>query len=144
VKLEIFKDGLKRLSANMGKAIPIENVELMYNELSWIPDAAWGDLIQNALSRWDKWPRNFPMAVKQLWYDWQSKRRATFEGTDCDYCDSEGLLRQMEEGYEMTYACGHCDNWQKQFGSSLEWTDRDTHRRYRVKRLRLKEIPTGI
>jgi len=119
-------------------------VDVLFDELSWVPESAWTDIVKNAVEKWDSWPRNFPKAIKALWYDWQAKRRATFETTDCKYCDGEGLLRFDQEFpygiYEMTCACGHCENWHKQFGESLEWTDRDTGRQFKVKRLTLDEI----
>lgn len=141
LSMDNFKNQLKRLSANMGRAIPIENVPLIYDELSWLPDEAFPELISAAIDTWESWPRNLPGAIKRLWYDWQSKRRAHFEPTHCEHCEGEGLLRQYEDGYEIVYACGHCENWKQYFGESLEWQDKDTHKRYRIKTLRVDRVP---
>jgi hypothetical protein len=139
MKQDNFKNQLKRLSANMGRAIPIENVPLIYDELSWIPDEAFPDLISAAIDTWESWPRNLPGAIKALWYDWQSKRRAVFEPTGCKYCNSEGLLWQLVDGYDTVFACGHCENWQKHFGGSLAWKVDNRH--FVIKTLRMDDIP---
>jgi hypothetical protein len=140
MKADVFDNGLRRLRVNMGKPpIPPDDRDIYYDELSWIPDAAWPDIVSVAIDRWESWPRNFAKAVKALWHEWQSRRKATFEPSECKYCDGEGLLRQDKDGYEMTYPCGHCDNWQQHFGGSLEW--KQDHKTLVIKRLRIDDVP---
>lgn len=123
-----FEKELARLAINMGKDKWLEDghVEILYDELSFIPTEAWPDMITMALGQWDTWPRNFPKMVKQLWYDWQGEHKAEYEKTDCQYChDNSGIIfatKQDEKTkwpYSYAFRCGHCENWRGQLGKAI-------------------------
>lgn len=124
MRREIFEMELRRLRVGMGKP-PISpgDVATLFDELSFIPNEAWPDIVTIGLDRWDSWPRNFPKAAKALWYEWQRQRAAEFEEEECSVCYKEGILGFMVDGYRNICACGHCNNWRKHFGENItRWT----------------------
>lgn len=125
MNLENFKAETKRLATNLGKKLLMDDAAILYREVSFIPDAAWLDIVQEAIDKWDNWPRNFPKAIKALWHTYQASNATTPEGEDCNYCHQDGhlLFYDKESGNRTTCACGHCANWKRYFGSQVpRWT----------------------
>jgi hypothetical protein len=118
---DAFLDGIKKLLASFGRKMTVEESELIYDFVSFIPDIAWGDVIKECIAKWETWPRNLPMGLKEAWYAFQGDRAAKnhHHKTDCQYChDNTGImfienLEPNDAGYHDTAVCrcGHCKNW---------------------------------
>lgn len=115
-----FNAGLKRMAAVFSKTIKKDRAEILFEELSWIPDNAWTVIIKSALENWDAWPRNFVKEVKGLWYSWQRNEEAKYELEECHVCHQEGMLKwkKVVEGvaYQGEVACGYCFNYKRVWG----------------------------
>jgi hypothetical protein len=134
---ENFLQGIKTINAAMGRKMKVDDAELIWDLVSFIPDNAWPDVTKLCIERWDSYPRNMVMAIKEIWYAYQGDHNAHEDThkTECDYChDDTGIifvesLTPNEDGYldRGVVRCGHCRNWT---GSMSEKTQR----------LKLKEI----
>jgi len=126
----VFERELTRLTALMSKLVPLDHLTLIYNELSWIPTEAWADIIDDALDKWDSWPRNFPKAIKALWFVWRDEGRdaVEYEQEECHRCHSEGYLRyeceDLGQRYQGICACGYCHNYRRHWGFNLQGSKR--------------------
>ena len=92
----VFESQMKRLSANLGKLIKRDDLELIYDEIGWIPTEAWTDITDGALEQWDTWPRNFPKAIKGLWAGWRSGHKAEIDFQNCNFCQETGILEYFK------------------------------------------------
>lgn len=117
---ESFLKGLRTINAAMGRKTTTADAEMIWDLVSFIPETAWNAVTQLCIQRWETYPRNIVLALKEQWYSYQGDHYAQDENkTNCDHChDSQGVifivnLEDTEFPYDKTAVvrCGHCQNW---------------------------------
>jgi len=142
---ESFQKGLKMIAVACNKRLDMDDVEILWDLVSFIPESAWMQVAQLCVDRWDKWPRNISMALKEQWYSFQSTHATKEEEnrTECQFChDSTGTifieslepLQDLGYHHKATVRCGHCQNWK---GKISEKTKRLTVQEIRQKGYRI-------
>ena len=138
---KVFNVGLIRLAVLLNKKIQEDQLPLFLNELKFIPDEAWPEIIDKAVDQWESWPRNFPKAIKFLWAQWRSGHRAEIDYQDCNFCHQTGILEYFKPD-EVEYSphevcfCGYCNNYLRHVNSLDFMIERDGGK-VRCKSLRL-------
>jgi len=128
---ESFLKGMKTINVAMGRKMTAEDAELAWDLLSFIPESAWEPVTKQCIDRWEQYPRNLILAIKEQWYSYQADHHAQDdrEKEECLHChDSSGLifiesleLNEMNYYTKAVVRCGHCRNW---VGSISEKTKR--------------------
>ncbi len=138
---KVFNVGFIRLAVLLNKKIQEDQLPLFLNELDFIPNEAWPEIIDKAVEEWESWPRNFPKAIKFLWGGWRSGHKAEVDYQDCRFCGETGILEyfkpdETEYSAHETCFCGYCNNYLRHVVSLdfISWRD---DRKIRCKSLRL-------
>ncbi|MCK5488026.1 MAG: hypothetical protein KAI86_17525 [Desulfobacterales bacterium] len=138
---KVFNRGMIRLTTLLSKNISEEDLPIFYDELEFIPDEAWPEIIDKAKEQWESWPRNFPKAIRVLWAGWRKGHKAELDFQDCRFCQETGILEYFKPD-ETDYSahescfCGYCNNYLRHVNSLNFIMERDD-RKVRCKSLRL-------
>jgi hypothetical protein len=88
---------------------PEKSVEVWISELLDLDLNNSGDYIRSKFKLQEKWPSNFPAAVKSLYFSWKRNQPQEFKSNlGCDKC-LEGLIHAVNNhGERYVFRCGHC------------------------------------
>lgn len=112
-----FMDGFRSLAGRWGRKPTAEQSEIYFNVLSFIPTAAWREIIQHVIERFKQFPT--PGELKDVWTEWRKSNPSRVVGgiekSDCEECGGEGVLYGVKNDgkgypYEPMFYCASCKN----------------------------------
>ena len=126
--IENFEIALKKAESWFKKTLTSDQVETYYEHLSFIPDMAIVDIVNDLIKGTKPSPGNFPTINDMFsgWYKWQNDHPSMIhkqKKTNCLECDGHGWLwfrPKPEEGcypYEYIVGCEVCKNRQVDIGT---------------------------
>jgi len=110
---KVFHDFVKGLCFYYERRDPREDaIEMWFQEVKHIPDEPVGWMSAQIRSRYESYPRNLPLVMRDLWQQWREDhphRRAHGDvGPDCMDCKGTGLIFLSLEGSRYVFRCGKC------------------------------------
>lgn len=121
-----IREDYNKFAATVGNVLGKEwdeitdQVDTSYSFLKNIPDQAWLPLSQIAVQKWERWPKNLVLAVRELYQTWKSDEHYERKITDCEYCNGNGFFSgskvvevkpKVYITYRHTWRCAGCHNW---------------------------------
>lgn len=88
---QTFDDAMTEVFAVFGLNPKAEGIlGVWFRKVEFIPDEAVG-YIAEQLCEGESLPRNVPLAMKRLWFDWRAKNPQKVAREDCPHCRNTGV-----------------------------------------------------
>jgi hypothetical protein len=129
---ESFSNGLERLKTWFQKTnLSEDHYFIIYNQIKFIPDVAWDEIIDKCIEENKPQPSNFPTIsdLKKAWYAWRrdnpDKSAKSREPQPCEECYGKGVIwyhrdnpQYIDSKIEHFVICPRCTNWRLSFSST--------------------------
>ena len=125
--LQDFYNGIRTLGDWFGKKLTDTQQDIIFKSVKFIPDRAWGEMVERYTKKQKPMPSNFPTPedIINQWYIWRNENpeltAKEIEPVPCDDCLSRGLLwyrsvyEPLAKTYESLARCAGCENWKQHF-----------------------------
>ena len=149
MEYSLFKDGYNQWCQNWQRKGSEKHAQFLYSKLDFIPSPAWSDIVEDALSTLERFPRIKDIIA--MWYAWRNTHSHELiddapEETHCKQCLGTGLLEyrfsssDLPKSFLSVCACGYCENWKRHL-SPKRWTYVKTYTIGDIKREGWEHIP---